>query len=408
MKYEMKKYNVINFAIAMINPVFGFFSTLKDIMQGRDASLIFAFCVSLICVYFPLMYDTSSNFYVAYLAAEYSNGFNDWLRPYVTIPSILMNKYHIDFYFFIFFNVIFVVYTWTKIIVKTYEHSEKNYFNAFVFMILLLLTFNYRDLMDLNRNIFSYSFIFYYIFLIKNKSLVKAIFFCSLAVWIHNSSLIVVALYLISLKALNYRLNFIILILSLILGVFIPSLIGAFEKAISSIPFIGQSVSYYIYGSDFGVQEFTTGTLLKKLLNCSFVFLTSLLAIFLLKKNPEDRILQFIILLGAVELFFLSFVTFFERLNLAFNFIYIYILFRKIPNNFKILISGMVFFRSAAVYILLYFPIFFGSYTDVLIDTYQKNQMIMKPFSQATPWLLDIKNNGYSDEFIRKNSIWGK
>ncbi|MEQ1298928.1 hypothetical protein ABLT94_13715, partial [Acinetobacter soli] len=164
----MKKYNVINFAIAMINPVFGFFSTLKDIMQGRDASLIFAFCVSLICVYFPLMYDTSSNFYVAYLAAEYSNGFNDWLRPYVTIPSILMNKYHIDFYFFIFFNVIFVVYTWTKIIVKTYEHSEKNYFNAFVFMILLLLTFNYRDLMDLNRNIFSYSFIFYYIFLIKN------------------------------------------------------------------------------------------------------------------------------------------------------------------------------------------------------------------------------------------------
>ncbi|WP_171490518.1 EpsG family protein, partial [Acinetobacter soli] len=359
----MKKYNVINFAIAMINPVFGFFSTLKDIMQGRDASLIFAFCVSLICVYFPLMYDTSSNFYVAYLAAEYSNGFNDWLRPYVTIPSILMNKYHIDFYFFIFFNVIFVVYTWTKIIVKTYEHSEKNYFNAFVFMILLLLTFNYRDLMDLNRNIFSYSFIFYYIFLIKNKSLVKAIFFCSLAVWIHNSSLIVVALYLVSLKALNYRLNFIILILSLILGVFIPSLIGAFEKAISSIPFIGQSVSYYIYGSDFGVQEFTTGTLLKKLLNCSFVFLTSLLAIFLLKKNPEDRILQFIILLGAVELFFLSFVTFFERLNLAFNFIYIYILFRKIPNNFKILISGMVFFRSAAVYILLYFPIFFGSYT---------------------------------------------
>ncbi|MEQ1271222.1 EpsG family protein, partial [Acinetobacter soli] len=237
---------------------------------------------------------------------------------------------------------------------------------------------------------------------------VKAIFFCSLAVWIHNSSLIVVALYLVSLKALNYRLNFIILILSLILGVFIPSLIGAFEKAISSIPFIGQSVSYYIYGSDFGVQEFTTGTLLKKLLNCSFVFLTSLLAIFLLKKNPEDRILQFIILLGAVELFFLSFVTFFERLNLAFNFIYIYILFRKIPNNFKILISGMVFFRSAAVYILLYFPIFFGSYTDVLIDTYQKNQMIMKPFSQATPWLLDIKNNGYSDEFIRKNSIWGK
>ena len=84
-----------------------------------------------------------------------------------------------------------------------------------------------------------------------------------MAVWIHNSSLIVVALYLVSLKALNYRLNFIILILSLILGVFIPSLIGAFEKAISSIPFIGQSVSYYIYGSDFGVQEFTTGTLLK-------------------------------------------------------------------------------------------------------------------------------------------------
>lgn len=404
----MKRYNLLNFSLAMINPVLGFFSALMSLLKGRDASVFFAFSVALICIYFPIMYDTSSNFYLSYNAAQYTGGFHDWSRPYVALPAFLMNKFQIDYYYFVFFNIFFVLYTWAKIVHNSFIESPKNLSNLIIISIVLMFTFNYRDLMDINRNIFAYSFIFYYFFLVEKKSTLKFLFFSFLAIWVHNSSLIIVLVYLISFKPISFRLNYFLIIFSLIAGLLLPSLINKFQQILNSIPVFGAAINYYIYGDDFGVQEFNTGTLLKKILNCFFVFIVSFFAINLLRRNPNDRVLQFLILLGCIELFFLSFVTFFERINLAFNFLYIYLL--KYCFNFKVkvIITFLIFIRSCAVYLLIYFPIFFGNYNDVMIDTHQKNSMLVKPFFYFSPWLMDIHNNGYSDDFIHKNSIWGK
>lgn len=401
----MKKYNVVNATLSLINPFLGFFSSLSDILKQRDSCVFFAFSLAIIAVYFPLMYDTSVNFYAAYFL-QYNPSLLSFSQPYISIPSYLMQNYGIDFYYFIFFNVFFVAYTWSKIVCKFFYNSKSKYAFIFIF-IFLIFTFNYRDLLDLNRNIFSYSILFYYIFLIKNKNILAFLFFSFLSCWFHSSALIVVILYLISNLEFGYRTNYFILFFSLVTGVILPNFIGQLESILVNIPVFGAFLNYYLYGEDFGVQVFSMGTLLKKILNCSIIFLVCVIINNNIKNYGNDKFQQFILLIGCVSLLFFSFVTFFERFNLAFNFAFIYILSKNISLKTKIAIAFLVFFRSICVYFLIYFPIFFGDYSEVM-DNKTKNQMILKPFYYPTLFLLDIHNNGYSDEVISSSVIRGR
>lgn len=401
----MKQYNVVNAILTLINPFLGFFSSLFDILKQRDSCIFFAFSLAIIAVYFPIMYDTSNNFYVAYFL-QYNPSLLGFSQPYISIPSYLMQNYGIDFYYFIFFNIFFVIYTWSKIVSKFFYNSRLNYTFIFIF-IFLVFTFNYRDLLDLNRNIFSYSILFYYIFLIKNKNILSFLIFALLSCWFHSSALIIVVLYLISNLKFDYRLNYFILFSSLGMGVILPNFISNLESILVNIPVFGASLNYYLYGEDFGVQVFSMGTLLKKILNCSIIFLVCVIVNNNIKNYGNDKLQQFILLIGCVSLLFFSFVTFFERFNLAFNFAFIYILSKNISLNAKIAIAFLVFFRSICVYFLIYFPIFLGDYSGVM-DNKTKNEMIIKPFYYPTLFLLDIHNNGYSDEVISSSVIWGR
>ncbi|MFW1839162.1 EpsG family protein [Acinetobacter gyllenbergii] len=401
----MKRYNVVNFCFAFINPFLGLISSLYSILRLKDASLYFAFSLALICVYFPIMYDTSVNFYSAHYSL-YSGGVDDWLQPYISFPSYLMYNYNIDFYYFIFFNIVFVIYTWTKIVLKIFNNSLINYKSIFV-LIFLIFSFNYRDLMDINRNIFSYSIFFYYYFLVDRKSVVKLTIFSFFAILIHSSALILVILYLLSSIRVSKTLNTFLLLTSLVCGYFLPEIVNKITALVEFIPVYGDKISYYLYGDTFGVQDFTFGTALKKLLNCFIIFLVSVCSIRLLDKNKENnRNLQFILLIGFFSLFFFNFVTFFERINLAYNFIFLSVFLYNIRLRYAIAIAFLIFFRSFCMYVLVYFPIFFGDYSAVLVNNHYKNQLMLKPFYYPTLFLLDIHNNGYSDEFISKNSIW--
>lgn len=395
----MKRYNVINGALSFINPFLGLLSSIFDIIKLRDASLFFAFSLALIAVYFPLMYDTSANFFNFYYPNEKS-----LTSLYLMIPIFLKEKFGIDFYYFIFANVLFVSYVWSKIILTIFSEYKGKYVSIFIF-ILLLFTFNYRDLMDINRSIFAFSWFFYYIFLIKNKNFLKFLIFSTMAAFFHSSSLIIIFLYLISLVQVGYRFNFFILCIAIFIGVFLPNLIFNFESLLVKLPLIGDSLGFYIYGERFGVQNFSTGTLLKKLLNSFFVFITCLFAIYSIKKNGKDRILQFLVFLGCFELCFLGFVTFFERINLAFNFLFLYVLIKNIGLLNKCFLVFLVFFRSLVLYIFIYIPIFVGEHALVM-DVNVKNEIILKPFYYPTVFLLDIHNNGYSDELIDRYSLW--
>ncbi|MBV6768625.1 EpsG family protein [Acinetobacter baumannii] len=398
----MKRYNVLNSVLFFINPFLGFFSSLYDLVRSKDSSLFFSLSLALICIYFPIMYDTSANFFSIDDAR-----FVGISEPYLYIPFYLREKFGIDFYYFLFLNVVFVIYTWSKIALKFFSKTPSKY-SAIYILVFVLLTFNYRDLMDINRSIFAYSLFFYYVFLIKNKNLLNFFFFSFFAVMFHNSSLIVIALYLLSNVKFGYRLNLMCLLSSLMIGVVLSNYIASFESLISKIPLFGSSISFYLYSEKFGVQVFTVGTLLKKILNCCLVVLSCLYAIFEIKKRGNDQILQLIIFVGCIELIFLGFVTFFERVNLAFNFVFLYLFVKEINFFQKISLAFLVAFRSLCLYIFIYFPIFFGDYSAVMVNNSYKNEMMLKPLYYPTFFLLDIHNNGYSDNFISANSIWRK
>ncbi|MCU4482544.1 EpsG family protein [Acinetobacter ursingii] len=396
----MKKYNFFPMVLMSINPILGFLSSLYNIVRLKDSAIYFAISVAIIAIYFPIMYDTSANFF----KVNHTN-FTVFLEPYIAIPYFLKQKLGIDFYYFIFFNIIFVIYTWTKIVLKAFKSTNLRY-QSILILIVLLFTFNYRDLMDINRTIFSYSFFFYYIFLIEKKNIVKNIFFFLMAAWFHFSSLILIVFYIVSFVRLDYRINLIILITSTFIGIYLTDFVSAFEALITRVPIVGSTLNFYFYSDTYGVQSFTLGTFLKKFTNCFFVFFSCLYAILIIKNNQKDRILQFIIFLGCLELIFMGFVTFFERINLAFNFLFIYLFFKGFNERYNIFLTGIIFFRSVCVYFLIYIPIFIGNYNDVMISIDKKNEMLVKPIYYFTPFLIDIHNNGYSDSFIKNNSIW--
>jgi len=394
----MRRQNVLNISLLLVNPILSFISSLLDMIRLKDACFVFAFSTAIIAVYFPLMYDTSSNFFLYY------SNYLDSYSPYIAIPLFFKNNFGIDFYYFIFFTVFFILFTWSKILVSIFSENKIKNSSLFLFL-LVLFTFNYRDLLDLNRCLFAFTFFFYYLFLIKNKNIFNFLFFSILASLFHSASLIIIILYLLSILNFGYKINLIFLIFSIVMGILLPSLIFRVESIINSIPIFGNALNYYVFGDEFGVQKFSTGTLLKKVLNSSFIVMSCFFAIISIKNNGKDQILQFLIFLGCCAMFFVSFVTFFERINLAFNFIFVYLFFKNISILSKWLLVSIIFFKSIAVYTLIYIPIFLGDHS-IVIDNSVKNDLILKPFYYPTIFLLDIHNNGYSDDIISKYSVW--
>lgn len=406
----MNKANLVSIVLAAINPIMGLMSSLFNIIRFKDTTIPLSFSIALIAVYFPIMFDTASNFFQAYYSTYYG-GLGNLSLPYLSIPSYFMYNFGYDFYFFIFIYVFFVVYTWSKITLKIFSRLDFNsnsYVKAILMLIFLTLMFNYRDLMDINRSIFSFSIFFYYIFLVEKHSLLKFILFSALSVCVHNSALIIVLIYAFSIFKLNSNVNLFLIVFSLVVGFLLPSFISKFQSYSSSIPFFGPSLSYYLYGDDFAVQTFTLGTALKKALNVLIILFSAYIAIMEMKKNPNDRNLQFIINIACFCLLFYGFVTFFERVNLAFNFALIYLLSKNLRNYYLYFLAFLIALRSLAVYFLVYFPIFFGDYSLVMVDNGKKNEMIYKVLYYPSFYLVDIHNNGYSDQFILNNVRWGK
>ncbi len=403
----MNKVNLISIVLAAINPILGLISSLLNIIRFKDTTIPLSFSIALIAIYFPIMYDTASNFFQAYYSTYYGGG--GWGSPYLSIPSYFMYKFGYDFYLFIFIYVFFVVYTWSNITLKIFSNFNSNvYIKATLMFIFLTLMFNYRDLMDINRSIFSFSIFFYYVFLVKKHSLFKFILFSALSIYFHNSALIIVLIYTLSVFKINSKVNLFLVLFSLVIGFSLPFFISKFQSYSSSIPIFGPELSYYLYGDEFAVQTFTLGTALKKTLNILIILFSTYIAMMEIKKDPKDRNLQFIINTACFCLLFYGFVTFFERVNLAFNFALIYLLSKNLRNYYLYFLAFLIALRSLAVYFLVYFPIFFGDYSLVVVNNSKKNDMIYKVLYCPSFYLLDIHKNGYSDQFILSNVRWGK
>ncbi|MCU4413392.1 EpsG family protein [Acinetobacter ursingii] len=397
----MKKHNVLNLSLSFINPVLGGLFSLKDLLIGRDASLTFSFCIALISVYLPVMWDTSVNFFSAYYGT-YSGGLNDWLNPYVSIPSYFMFHYGIDFYFFIFLYVFFISYVWTKVVFYSTLELDVKY-KFFIIFSVLFFSFTYYDFLLLTRSMLATSVFFYYIFFVKNKSLLKGFIFFALSIYIHFFIFLFLILFLLSKFDINVKIIKVLLLFSLVVGFFLPQIIHLFSGLITGIPLVGNSIYYYIFSDTYGVQSFSLGELIKRLFVLFFVFITSFFASSYAKENS-----RLLVYLGCFCLIFSGFFTFFERTFLAFSFLCPCIFAFQVPKNVKYLISFMIFVRGSMSYIPLLFFAYFVSVNgidNVIPDKGLRNKIAAKPLYYSTPLLLDIHNNGYSDFVLLNHSV---
>ncbi|HIH4995871.1 TPA: EpsG family protein [Morganella morganii] len=410
----MKKYLLPLPLLLLINPLISLlYSLFVFIKRESDISLFFSLSLALILIYFPLMYDTSNHFYYAFYNKSINlDNFeeNIFFNSYITLPIILGKIFNIDYYYFFYLYTAISLYFWSKIVYHAKTTNVTVYNVTFIPLLILLLSFNYRDLMDLNRSFLSYSIVFYFILCKKNKNIYSFSLFFYFSLTVHFTVGAIWMIYFISRsKLLTKKFYYLLFFTCIIFGFIMPYLMSLFQSVISLIPGeLGAKLYYYSYGSNFAIREQSVGPILKKSLSCVIIILFCFHLIHLLKTN-NNLLLRFTLLLSCITLLFFQYVTFFERLNLALTFLYSFILisyFRQ-GSTYKLILVSLLLLRTIILYALIYFPIFLGNHNIVIPNSYFLIETELKPFYYPTPLLINIEN-GYSDENISRQSVWGK
>ncbi|MCC3733296.1 EpsG family protein [Rouxiella badensis] len=403
---KLRRYNLFSGVAFCINPFVSLMFSAYYYFKGRDTSFFFALSLALIFVYFPIMYDTSSNFFAQYYVKE-----NDVSNLYVVLPRVLRESYSINYYSVVYLYTAIIFYCWLKTLYYNFSQSESS--RRLLYLIFIaIFSLNYRDVMDLNRNCLAIALTFYCILYLNVKyrklKLLNSIVFLALSSSLHITALMVWGAYLVvTMMKLSRRKYIVILISCSIVGFILPTVLQAFSGVISSLDGpLGGRLSFYLFNSKFGVQVFTVSTALKKFLNYIILIGIAYLGVKYKKKNNSDKTVNVLLLLCSLAFLFSAYVTFFERLVLCITFFYTYLFFKD--NDYKSakkILLMLVVIRTLALDVTVYGPIFFGDYSDVLPDYDSKVDLELKPFYYPTPLLLDV-DNGYSDKYLLINDKW--
>lgn len=407
--FNIKKNAVVGVILFFINPILVILHEVLSCKKKAMNVTIFALSFALIISYYPIMFDTASNFYVYFY-----NQHKEIFDLYSFFPSFF-RPLGCNYISIIFIYIFIIVYCWTKICFSSWCETDKNV-NKFIFILILLCTFNYRDLMDLNRNILSFSLVYFYILYFCNryKKLSNYLFipFLVVTLYIHISTAVIWFVFFISkFFRMSRRMAYFILIICSLIGFVLPVLMPLLEKTVSLLPgVIGERLSFYLFGTEFGVQNFSIGQALQKMLNFAVIFLIGIHSIREKKSDNRisDRYFNFFIMNASLTLICLMYLTLFERYNLSMNFIYGYLLIKNYRKSlFSNLIVFLIVFRSLVINLVVYFPILFFNNAQVFDDTTDILSFAFKPFYSNTIYLLD-HDNGYDDKYLSKHLFWGR
>jgi len=355
------------------------------------------------------MFDTSSNFFVYFYEAQ-----KDIFDIYTYLPTILKGGWF-NYILFIFLTIFITIYAWTKVCVYNFNENGKR--NITVFLCVLFCSFHYRDLMDLNRNICAYALVFFYIFYLKERFKHSRLLLPLIVIftfYIHLSVMVLWFFYFLS-KVIKFKkkISYVILIVSAVLGILLPTLMGLMQSLLAMLPGpIGSRIFFYIYGSEFGVQTFSTGQALQKILNF-VVILSSGFYLIKINKDKLDKFSteknSFCFMVICLTLIVLMYMTLFERLNLATNFIYGYLILRFYDSRYLLskMIVFMIAFRAFVINFIVYLPLIAYQNAGVFNDSTDILGMALKTTYDNTIYLLDF-DNGYNDKYLIRHLEWGK
>lgn len=402
---KFNTYNILNILSFFINPVLSLiFSIILLINKKKVSIILLSLSISLILVYQPLMYDTSSNFYLYY----YQKG--DSL--YNLIAQFFHNLYGLDYYHIIFFYTFIIIYTWFKPILFHINRSSNNKI-YFLIILLSIASLSYRNIMDLNRTMLSISISFYYIFYINYKhkdNLLNFILFSIISLLIHPVSIIIYIFLLLSKKIKNINMYILYILFCFFIGLFFSSVIKNFSSITSSYDnYIFNTISYYLNSEKWGEINYTFNFLLRKIIELTICLLTIYISFKEKKKNNNQNnfLYNLIILISGICLLFMDFKTFFERIFLILNLFYISLYFyKKSLNITDIILSILIIVYFFAINFIVYGKVFNTEYNEIIPNNESRFSIQIKPFYYPTIYLLNI-DNGYSDEYISTHSTWG-
>jgi len=418
-KFIISKYVMLQYLAFLLNPllslIVSFFYLIKK--SSKVSIIILSMSIALIFIYLPLMYDTSSNFYMnASALYNLESVFN--LRLYNMIPLYLKESFDIQFMTVIFFYSSFILYIWFSILLHYKQYAKSNqviyFLIAFTFLSLI-----YRDIMDLNRFYLATSLflLFLYLYEVKKKkySLIYIILFSILGMQIHTAFLLFIVLFIVSNNISNlffYKVYpFVMIILSLFS---VKIFLLLFNLPILNIQpeLFNMIEGYFSANNKWGAAYIDAGHILLRIIEVILILIIYYIGILRLKDNKKDTVVKFTLLLAGLVLFLLKFNALYERYSLAFFLFSILLIYSNIIKKKKvslryISIIVLMLIRFLFINFFIYGIIFTSDYSKILKNEEKKNEMMVKPLYYPTILLLNVKEHGYSDTYISKESTRG-
>lgn len=422
MKKNISLSIIIQYLLLMINPILSIFFVMYQFILNRKVSaFVIAFSISLIFIYFPLMYDTSSNYYATFSLQNSDHSYFE-IRLYNLFAFLLKKYFDIDFMYFILLTSTFSIYLWIKIS-NNYNNliianNNKIYIFMFVFFSII-----YRDIMDLNRFYFATSIFLFILFIYDNKQLKFRnypifLFLSIIAIEIHSATIIFILLFM---SVYFFKLRFIYSywypILMLLFGIISQNILLAILDLpiINTLDFVQLGKSYLSSENKWGVGSLNLYDKMQRFLEIIAFLVIFILGNKLLKTDTykNDKVIKFSLLFIGIVLFFISYKSLYERYSLALFLFSSFIIYKsllgnKVINIFQTIFLITLILRFILINFFMYGIIFTDKYMEILPNSNKKEEMILKPFYLFTPYLLDLKEHGYSDKYIRNESTRGR
>lgn len=414
---------IFQYLLLLLNPFLSFiFSFYLLFFKNRKKSVfVIAISISLIFVYFPIMYDTSSNFYLQ-IASSYSSHFFDELKIYNIFILYIEEELNLEYMHVILLFATISIYIWFYIFSK-YLKQVLDQKTLFFMIIVVFSSLIYRNIMDLNRFYLATSIILLLVYTIEiekinNKYLkILIILFTSyISINIHISMALLLFLYFITYLPIKKNIYYILPFLALILN-FISGIL--FEQFFMIQSFLGiqdtevvDKIGRYTGSSfEWGANALNRIDYFQRIIEIPLLFIIYYLGINQLDKQKRNKHIKFTLLLASVVLFLLSYKALYERYIIVFFLFSIFLIYPLIIDNVrKNIIKVILCFyilRFLTINILMYGVIFTENYNNVLPNEEKKIEMLLKPLYYPTFLLFDITTNGYSNAYIKKESRRG-
>lgn len=405
---KISKTEILHLLILFVNPFLSVVLASWFLLWRHKVNMLaLSVALSSIFIYLPLAADTASNFF-AYLS--FSNVeeafFNRGL--YLAIIKYLNECCNLQYMTVVFFSLILTMFIWFKVF-EYFSEKSRDYASYSYMLFFVIFSLVELRMMGLNRNYLAITLLFLFIFW-KDIKLYKNIWIYLLvviAIFIHPSVLLLILLYFFAKIFHNIKIY--------LLG-FIFASIGAFLmfpmlEYISTLllklnqPILSYTLDYYIHSPIHGYIAMFGFYLKIRVIEIPFLFILYYMGIQLMIDNNSVWI-RFILLLILTTLLFFFMHSLYERYSIATYIfasliVYYYILEKGTRNFVLPLLTVLLIVRFLYLNIMNYGYIYSDNgYIKVLPNHSKKVEMMIKPAYIPLLFLLDIKENGYSDEYI--------